>query len=84
MFVQSNSYISMYKQSAWLLDRVFGCRWGLQLLYVSWLTPAPGTHAPATATFLSGLGFCGLDSSLLQALSGKNSGWGEGMSSGRV
>lgn len=43
-------------------------RWGLQALYISWLTPSSAEKAPATAAFLSGLGFCGLQPSLLQAL----------------
>jgi hypothetical protein len=58
------------------------CRWGLQALYISWLIPAPAVQAPATATFLSGLGFCGLDTGLLQALKGRNSGWDAAGSSG--
>lgn len=58
------------------------CRWGLQALYISWLIPAPAVQAPATATFLSGLGFCGLDPGLLQALKGRNSGWDAAGSSG--
>lgn len=49
------------------------CRWGLQALYISWLIPASGPQAPATATFLSGLGFCGLEPSLMQALTGRSS-----------
>jgi hypothetical protein len=49
-------------------------RWGLQALYISWLIPASGAHAPATATFLSGLGFCGLEPSLLRALTSRDSG----------
>lgn len=44
------------------------CSWGLQALYISWLTPSAPETAPATASFLSGLGFCGLEPSLMQAL----------------
>ena len=60
------------------------CRWGLQALYISWLIPAPAPQAPATATFLSGLGFCGLDPGLLQALKGRSGGWDATASSGGV
>jgi len=57
-------------------------RWGLQALYISWLIPASGPQAPATATFLSGLGFCGLQPSLMQALTGRSSDGNSGASTG--
>lgn len=60
------------------------CRWGLQALYISWLIPATAPAAPATATFLSGLGFCGLDPSLMQALSARRSSWDTETSKGML
>ncbi|KAF8061902.1 ABCG21 [Scenedesmus sp. PABB004] len=53
---------------AWL-DAISYTRWGLQALYIAWLTPRLSPErAPATAAFLAQLGFCGLDPRLLQAL----------------
>ncbi|KAF8058431.1 ABCG25 [Scenedesmus sp. PABB004] len=56
-----------YHPLTWL-DQLSYTRWGLQALYVAWLTPAPAEQAPATAAFLASLGFCGLDPALLQSL----------------
>jgi ABC-type phosphate/phosphonate transport system ATPase subunit len=55
------------------LDALSYTRWGLQALYISWLTPSSAEMAPPTAAFLSGLGFCGLQSSLLQAMQSSKS-----------
>jgi hypothetical protein len=62
----------------------YDCRWGLQALYISWLIPASGAQAPATATFLSGLGFCGLEPALMHALSTRQTNWDADSSRGRL
>lgn len=56
------------------LDQFSYTRWGLQALYIAWLTPATPDKAPSTAAFLSQLGFCGLDHGLLHALQNPGAG----------
>lgn len=48
-------------------------RWGLQAIYIDWLTPAAAEAAPATAAFLGSMGWCGLQPALLAALQGSGS-----------
>ncbi|WIA22163.1 hypothetical protein OEZ85_004499 [Tetradesmus obliquus] len=55
------------------LNGISYTRWGLQAVYISWLTPTHNQRAPAVAAFLGGLGFCGLDPEMLQTLQSHDS-----------